>query len=153
VSKNIRANEGPNQHAPIIAVTADISAESQQQSFAAGMNQILIKPVQVADILKALQITPITATLGTNDGLYQRLQEKLRGELPQTEIEFQQLFQQQNWAELWQAAHKLKGAATICKFSQLKEALLELELACKEEQVERIGAGLQKIRHEIALIG
>lgn len=50
VARRIRAAPGPNQHVPMIAVTADTLALQDERVIAAGMNDLLIKPIRREDL-------------------------------------------------------------------------------------------------------
>jgi signal transduction histidine kinase/DNA-binding NarL/FixJ family response regulator len=54
-ARQIRFGEGPNTATPIIAVTADIMADNHRQVFRAGMDEILIKPVDEDQLVASIQ--------------------------------------------------------------------------------------------------
>ncbi len=60
-ARRIRAGTGPNTNTPIIAVTADVMAENQQQLFHAGMSEVLLKPIdeqKLLDVISGLLTLP-----------------------------------------------------------------------------------------------
>ena len=54
-ARQIRFGEGPNVATPIIAVTADVMADNHRQVFHAGMDEILIKPVDEEQLVASIQ--------------------------------------------------------------------------------------------------
>jgi CheY-like chemotaxis protein len=62
----IRNTDGINKHVPIIALTADVSADVEERTKAAGMNYYLTKPFQEKDLYHALVTysTPSNQHLG-----------------------------------------------------------------------------------------
>ncbi|PHR91786.1 MAG: hypothetical protein COA69_11450 [Robiginitomaculum sp.] len=54
-TENIRKNPGPHQHVPIIALTADASAENNAQCLAAGADVFLTKPVIVSELFSSIR--------------------------------------------------------------------------------------------------
>lgn len=54
-TRRLRAAEGPNQHVPVIAVTADTAQEDVAACMAAGMTYFVSKPLTPATLLGALQ--------------------------------------------------------------------------------------------------
>ena len=56
-TRRLRAAGGPNLHTPVIAVTADNSAEDQSACLAAGMDGFVAKPLSPSTLIAALQTT------------------------------------------------------------------------------------------------
>ncbi|UFN49490.1 response regulator [Roseomonas sp. OT10] len=54
-TRRIRATPGPNQHAPILGLTAAVGPEFERQCYEAGMNAYLPKPVKREGLLQALR--------------------------------------------------------------------------------------------------
>ena len=70
-ARRIRSGNGPNAATPIIAVTADIMAENQQQLQDAGMNKILLKPFDQEKLLQLIHefsLTPAPAAMDSTEG-------------------------------------------------------------------------------------
>ena len=53
-TKHIRNGGGPNADTPILAITADVMAENQQQIFLAGMNGIVLKPIDERKLIAVI---------------------------------------------------------------------------------------------------
>ncbi|UPW16990.1 PAS domain S-box protein [Agarivorans sp. TSD2052] len=76
-TRNIREMEGPNQHTPILAMTANAFAEDKQACFSAGMNDFITKPIDIP-LLRAKLVqwfndkpqilAPVQPRLGNDDG-------------------------------------------------------------------------------------
>ncbi len=54
-TRQIRHHEGENASVPVIALTANVMAESRSHCFAAGMTDFLAKPVTKSDLLRLVQ--------------------------------------------------------------------------------------------------
>ncbi len=54
-TRQIRHHEGGNASVPVIALTANVMAESRSHCFAAGMTDFLAKPVTKSDLLRLVQ--------------------------------------------------------------------------------------------------
>lgn len=53
-TRRLRASAGPNQHVPVIALTANARPEDRAQCNAAGMNGFVAKPISASDLMQAL---------------------------------------------------------------------------------------------------
>ena len=54
-AREIRRKEGPHQHVPIVAMTAEVLAGCREQCLAAGMDGHISKPVKMEFLVEALQ--------------------------------------------------------------------------------------------------
>jgi CheY-like chemotaxis protein len=63
-TEKIRAEVPPEFQPAIIALTADVFAETRQRCLAAGMNEVLTKPIQRSKLIHMLrQFLPTTTTI------------------------------------------------------------------------------------------
>lgn len=69
VCRRIRASEGPGQHLPIIALTANASAEDRRTCLSVGMDSHLRKPLLQEDLVAALNGLSERGLLGDFDKL------------------------------------------------------------------------------------
>ena len=51
----LRQRPGPNQHMPVILVTADVINETREKALASGVTAFVSKPMQASDLQRALQ--------------------------------------------------------------------------------------------------
>ena len=54
-TRRLRAEAGPNQHTPVIAITASATARDWEACLAAGMNGHVAKPIEPAQLYAALE--------------------------------------------------------------------------------------------------
>ena len=54
-AREIRRKEGPNQHVPILAMTAEVLAGCREQCTAAGMDGHISKPIKIEFLVEALE--------------------------------------------------------------------------------------------------
>ncbi|MBI4906991.1 MAG: response regulator [Acidobacteria bacterium] len=64
-TERVRATPDRNQQVRIIAMTAEASAECRERCFAVGMNEYITKPVQLSDLVTALEALPSPANVST----------------------------------------------------------------------------------------
>ena len=58
-------------------------------------------------------------------------------------------FAAREWQALWQATHKLQGAAAICSLPALHAALVELARAARNPDSPGLANALAGVRHEV----
>ena len=54
-AQELRSGNGPNQHTPIVALTANVQESDQEKCFAVGMQAFLAKPVDFREIEKTIK--------------------------------------------------------------------------------------------------
>jgi CheY-like chemotaxis protein len=54
-AQELRSGKGPNQHTPIVALTANVQESDQEKCFAVGMQAFLAKPVDFREIEKTIK--------------------------------------------------------------------------------------------------
>ncbi len=144
----IRSTHNPNQHVPIIALTASAMLDHKSVAMEAGMNDFLTKPFEPTQLLTILQrFAPTTST--DNDGciLFDKSLDRRRlSELYGTDTAYASemfsmfltdvvpdlrkmsgLCMEQNWPGLASTAHKLKPTLGMVGLSWLEEKMRHLE--------------------------
>ncbi|WP_192954785.1 PAS domain-containing hybrid sensor histidine kinase/response regulator [Gallaecimonas mangrovi] len=148
-TRRIRS-DGRFQQLPIIAMTANVSAEDQQACIEAGMNAHLGKPLDLPKVVEAVlrytgqkalaakktaqippELAPILERFGGNVRLYKRL---LADFLPSFMALTEQLSQQVaegDWPAIQTSLHTIKGSAGTAGLSDLQQLAQQLEAAFK----------------------
>ena len=130
VIRTIRAREaaaGGGVHLPVIALTARSRSEDRERCLAAGMDDFLVKPIQVDDLWSALErvlaafpsaatrrasvLDPkvILSVCGGGADLLRTLSERLRAGLPDHLAAIRSALEQRDPPRLREASHKLCG--------------------------------------------
>lgn len=164
----------------IVALTADAAEKNQRNIARAGIQRFLIKPVNekdlrttVVDLLAGKSPAPYVKAgnankhversvrdpeqalriAGGSQGIADKLFAELRGELPEAVGELRRRFAERDWAELWQLAHRLHGAAAVCGVPALYHALGDLQPAVSLEDESTAGVLLERVAEESRRIG
>ncbi|MFN8357536.1 MAG: PAS domain S-box protein [Spirosomataceae bacterium] len=152
----IRNTTNPNQHTPIIALTASAMLDQKSKTKMVGMDDFITKPFAPSQLLSALKryvhLAPTpTESVSSSDFSAQldqkRLQEMygddkeyaaemfrtfLNDVLPEFAT-LQSLLQANDWATLSKLAHKLKPTLGMVGLTQLEKQMLELETTSQQE--------------------
>jgi two-component system sensor histidine kinase/response regulator len=176
-TKAIRARGDHPVHLPIIAMTAGAQDEDRERCLAAGMDDYLSKPVDLAALDEALarwvprDVTPegevpavdpgrlaVLRELGPTDGrgLLPATAEAFRRGVPSSVAALQQAVDGGGGGALEQAAHKLKGAAANIGATGAASLCQELEELGREpggrqgrEVLSRLLAELARVDKEL----
>jgi len=54
VLQRLRAAPGPNRHAPVVALTADVTSGGRGRYLELGFTEHASKPIQIADLMQAI---------------------------------------------------------------------------------------------------
>ncbi|WP_028523719.1 PAS domain S-box protein [Runella limosa] len=155
----IRNTKNPNQHTPIVALTASAMLDQKSKTKLVGMDDFITKPFapnQLLGILKRyIKISntdsnPQTSSNYTTQLDHTRLQEMYGDDksyaadmfqtfLSNVLLEFpaiQDLILQNDWESLSKLAHKLKPTLGMVGLTKLELQLLEIETTAKENPKE-----------------
>lgn len=153
--KQIRANERPNEHIPIVAMTAHAMQGDREAMLAVGMDGYLSKPLEIDDVLGVIErlarLTPSTAELlekkraqeqalhppmdipaalplfMNNREFFLELFLDFIAELPQRLEQLTQSLQAQNRSSLARQAHSIKGLAANFRAEDLSQVAANIE--------------------------
>lgn len=174
-SKQIRYGDGPNTGTPIIAITADIMAESHRQIFHAGIDEVLIKPVNEEQLVATISayfgnlVPPETTTpqesqqneavkngasTATTEAkpIADNLLQMLAAEVDDNVERIQALFHSQDWEPLWQEVHRFKGAAAVCGTTALQSVLDEMGKAIKQNDTTALPGLINDLQKQVELV-
>lgn len=145
---------------PVIGISADPGEQEQLRAQEAGFNILLAKPVTLAvlhttllrfSLAGSMQRLPVyvddsLSTLFDGDAVLMkkfvaRLLDSNRLDL----AEAQALYARQQWLELAQVLHKIKGAARLIDAQQVARDCEQLEKACKAANAEQAGILLEDL--------
>ncbi len=155
-AEQIRANEPPGSHVPIVALTANAQPRERERALNAGMDEFISKPIdekllwnifesllspgtqhpldrQTTDhadsSLPTRDISAAIRTSGGNNQLSEELFEMLLRQLPEHMRAIQQMYDKRLWLELREEVHKLRGSAAYCALPGLLKATQSFEEA------------------------
>jgi len=170
-----RARQDNLRQVPILGLTANALEEDRQAFLAAGMNDVLIKPVSVDALLRDISrwlntgeqdrvgtTTPTvteppanssddtahTDQLGVNRELAGALFEMLKAELPAVLKEMQNAFEAQDWGSLREQIHRLLGGISYCNVDALRSAVIRCQHSIKTRSPE-VAADFEAMLDEI----
>ena len=162
-SKHIRSSENPNSSTPIVALTAHALEDDIERCLAAGMEEVLTKPVSINQLKEAVERhvkvePPVLKTFG--EGLNEVLGEDRATEISHAAIsELQRGFDQldemrENGAtfeELRLIAHKLAGTAGLLSDPSVHRQLLSLEQIVSHKDTAGIADQIARARQALEI--
>lgn len=149
----IRSTRNPNQHVPIIALTASAMLDHKNIALAAGMDDFLTKPFDPPKLLALLrQYTPAelpdaNPSVPIDSGLDWRHLHDMYGPDLSTASEMFELFlneivpeinrlndlcTERNWAEVARLAHKLKPTFSMVGLTELETKMAQIERSASQ---------------------
>lgn len=118
---------------PILALTADVLPESIRAHLAAGVNEVLAKPITVAQLRNALghylsaELAP--ALQARLDGKLAEIRLRFSARQPEELAAMQAEHQRQDWPALKARLHRLKGSTGMLRLTPLNAAVRNAEAA------------------------
>ncbi len=151
--KAIRSGHGPNQHTPIVMLTADILQQEENALFEAGANDLLFKPIDEGKLVSTLQRHLRMPEANGDDGraasspavdmdLFVREVSKLTDGA-------RHAIDNRDAHELRESIHQLLGIAGVFKMTYLERAVRALHMAVKEEDQEKTQAAMVTLTMEV----
>lgn len=159
--------EGASRHTTIIGFTANLQPADHSRALAAGMREILYKPVRPTDIERAMRDatlpTGVTALPTRNEGISDAVDllanslgiDRLRGVVREMIDSFHALLEQTSdhtdLAELAGQAHKCAGAAAILGALPLHSAFCALETAALSKDTSNLAEHIRRCRAALSV--
>lgn len=149
---------------PVIGISADPGEKERQRAEEAGFNILLSKPVTLPvlhttllrfSLAGSMQRLPVymndsLSTLFDGDVvLMKKFVCKLLDSNQQDLAEAFALYGRQQWVDLAQVLHKIKGAARLIDAQQVARDCEQMEKACKAGHAEQVGILLEDLRHRL----
>ncbi len=181
-TRRIRGGGGFNVRTPIIAITADVMQESHLQIFSAGMDEVLIKPVEESEMINTIAAfsgdsePELEKTTPVEDSGYEQQTLSIRDHATALRISagnqavadeiFHMLMTEADgyletmtrfasigdWDQLWTCVHKFNGGAAACGVPALHDRLKCLDTAVKRREAGAVGPLLAEIRQQVELL-
>jgi len=157
--RQIEADTGKNEGLPIIACTANVSRSALAQCLAVGMDEALVKPIELAELQKLLDrrlpLAPQETGFSGIEALAQGdavLQRELIEDFHQAnnaDLQVaEQAIQNSSIDDVRRAAHRIKGSAQTVGASRLASAAAELEQAAQAGNWLLVTSSWPAVRHE-----
>lgn len=149
VSRQIRTLEERNKNTPIVALSAHVDENHKKECLKAGIQQILIKPLDEdknAELLNTyirntqektrqkkkshiIDLKLVKNKLGYSEETARKILGLLMVSLPETKKEIQKTYEQSDYKKLRSLAHKFLGGTKYCGIPALTEEAKRLEEA------------------------
>jgi PAS domain S-box-containing protein len=144
----IRNTHNPNQHVPIIALTASAMLDHKFIAMEAGMNDFLTKPfepgqlmaifkryapvITAAEPVRSLDHKRLTELYGTDTAYTLEMFDMFLTDIVPEMAELPILCQDEDWPALAQLTHKLKPTLGMVGLSWIEDKMNEMELRIKQ---------------------
>lgn len=145
---HIRQGDGPNRATPIIAVSANVLPEARDRFLASGMSGFLPKPLDQDSLLWLIAThgadgaerdkRPTTPAPKTVSDLQARYRAETDAFLSQAKT--------LPLSELAETAHRLAGSAAAFGDTQMRAALVSLEIAADAQEKDGYALALEEVR-------
>ncbi len=162
LARKIRSNEvhDNSQHIPIIACTANVQKDYKEQCLKAGMDDFLLKPVALHDLMKALDhCLPISESIpidydmlidivGDNDeAIHEILMDFKRTNDTDAKL-LTKALRDNDFSLIMNLSHRMKGACQLIGAKGLASVCLHLEEASRAKDGEKIGDYVDQFKQE-----
>ena len=139
---------------PIVALTAHTGRDDRDRCLAAGMNDVLTKPVYGKQLAAAIRTMARRETIldvvGGNRKLLARVSSAFARQTPELLRVIQESVARADAHALYQATHKLKGSLSNFPGERSAAIARELDAAARTQDFERVAALLPALQEALA---
>ncbi|HEU4521144.1 MAG TPA: ATP-binding protein, partial [Thermoanaerobaculia bacterium] len=141
VTRLYRDVEPEALHTPIVALTAHTGVEDRHRCIEAGMDSVLIKPIdlrQLQSVVRAVTgVDPIVEAVGGNTKLLERVSEAFARQTPELLLTMREAIARGDGDALYMAAHTMKGAVSNFEGDPSYDLSVMVEDAAKQKDFTR----------------
>ncbi len=151
--REIRALTNPNHGTPAIFLTADVLTQGAGLPAGVGINRVMRKPFEEADLIRAISKLVAKELSGKTEtsAISQRIpKEKFFSEVESLLDKADQANQQSDVAELGELVHQLLGIVGVFKVSMLDQLSEALHLAAKGRDRDQVNIAIADLSIRLA---
>jgi CheY-like chemotaxis protein len=141
---------------PIVALTAHSRREDRVRCLEAGMDAVLTKPIdlkQLEDVIRSLTgAEPIVNAVGGNLKLLARVSDAFTKQTPLLLAQIREAIEMNDAEELYQSAHKMKGAVSNFEGDPSFDLSLMIEAAARERDFQRAATLLRRLESAVTAL-
>ncbi|MEH6467057.1 MAG: response regulator, partial [Porticoccus sp.] len=149
----LRKSNNLNAKLPILAITADILQQEESALFKAGVNKLLIKPLDEEELLKnicqQLKIQPPEEPVAAATASDDISTEVFRKEVQSLLECAKNSLKSENILQLRETIHQLLGIAGVFKLNPLEDQVKQLHLLVKTNCLEQVPILIDQIGNEL----
>ena len=156
--QTLRQSKNPNSQIPSLAVTADILQQEEKALFAAGANDLLMKPLDEEELLQKIcqhlklslpqESIPISGTI-TNSESSDISAQMFRQEVQALLKAAREYLATDCIPELRENIHQLLGIAGVFKLTELENRVRQLHECVKANQLDEVVELIDQVGHEV----
>ena len=156
VTRMYRDIEPEALHTPIVALTAHTGIEDRRRCIEAGMDAVLIKPIDLRQLQSVVRtvtgVDPIVEAVGGNTRLLERVSEAFAKQTPDLLLTMRQAITQQDVDSLYMAAHTMKGAVSNFEGDPSYDLSAMIEEAAKQKDFARASTLMSRLEASVAAL-
>ncbi|HUP45133.1 MAG TPA: ATP-binding protein [Thermoanaerobaculia bacterium] len=143
-------------HTPIVALTAHTAAEDRHRCIEAGMDAVLIKPIDLRQLHSVVRsvtdVDPIVEAVGGNVKLLERVSEAFAKQTPALMQSMRQAIADRDGEALYMAAHTMKGAVSNFQGDPSYDLAVMVEQTAKGKDFARSVALVARLEAAVAAL-
>ncbi len=156
VTRLYRESEPLGLHTPIVALTAHTGAEDRHRCIEAGMDAVLIKPIDLKQLHAVVRdvtgADPIVEAVGGNVRLLARVSAAFAKQTPELLLAMREAIAGRDGDALYRAAHTMKGAVSNFGVDPSLDLSIMIEEAAKQGDYPRASALVTRLDAAVAAL-